>query len=192
MRVEMVDVSWQKIFQSHFGNADGIGEALMEAQEECFLYEDHGTCLCEAVAKKILGDKNTDYPILGPNTTQEDYKEAQFVMQNPACTLLELERERMKPEADRWKDSGRSDLGGMHQAPGHQVESLTETATRLKEQLARSVDRTAQQSGKGMLLAEGERTRCTGSVKRISKNYFATNELTRHSCTTLANVLRSS
>ena len=100
MTVEMVGVSWQKIFQSHFGNADDIGEALMEAQEECFLYEDHGTNLCDAAAKKILGDKNTDYPVFGPNTTQEDYKEAQFVMQNPACTLLELERERMKPEED--------------------------------------------------------------------------------------------
>ena len=78
-------------------------------------------------------------------------------MQNPACTLLELERERMKPEADRWKDLGRPASGEMHRGPGRHVESLTETATRLKEQLARSVDRASQQSGEGRLLVEGEK-----------------------------------
>ena len=90
----------------------------MEAQEEYFLYEDHGTSLRPTVAQKIRGNDNADYPILGPNTTQEEWKEAQFVMQNPACTLLKLERERMKPEADRWKDLGRPASGEMHRGPG--------------------------------------------------------------------------
>ena len=138
------------------------------------MYEDHGTSLRPTVAQQIRGNANADYPILGPNTTQEDWKEAQFVMQNPACTLLDLERERMKPEADRWKDLGRPASGEMHRGPGRHVESLTETATRLKEQLARSVDRASQQSGKGMLLAEAEKDtlyrECQENLKELFCN----------------------
>ena len=122
-----------------------------------FFYEDHGTCVRAKVADTTCGSPEGNFPILGPNTTEEDWNEAQFLMQQDACTLLELEQERMKPPEERWKNHVGQRSSGQKSPPPNQYECLTSVATRMKDQVATSVDTARNMSGEGMLSSEAEK-----------------------------------
>ena len=43
----------------------------------------------------MVGNKDADYPKLGPGTSHKDFYEARFVMSSSPCTTLDLEHYRM-------------------------------------------------------------------------------------------------
>ena len=153
MTAGMVDVSWMKLFHSHFGKDDEIGISLLLAQQQCFLYENHGTCVSAKVATNIRGRFDATYPIRGPNTSDDDLMQALYVRSKNACTFLELEEEKMKPRGERWKLSRKFADDERKKPPCMHSTSLTAVAERMKSEVEESVDR----SGTGMLPSEHEK-----------------------------------
>ena len=153
MTVGMVDVSWLKLFHSHYGKKDDVGKELLTAQRQCFLDEEHGTCISTKVATSVRGCSHAIYPILGPDTTEQDLKEAQFVMNQKACTFLDYEAERTKPVANRWKLSLKSNVDERKKPPSMTHPSLTSVAARMKSEIEASVE----DSDIGMIPTEDEK-----------------------------------
>lgn len=98
--IGMVDVRYLKLYNANYGDDTDLGRQLCKAQEQCFLYEKEGTQISEAFKKKLVGDDDTVYPILGENTSQEDFDEAMFVLNRPTTTLYDLAMHRMEEDSD--------------------------------------------------------------------------------------------
>ena len=50
--------------------------------------------------EKIIGEPNAEYPILCPNTTQEDFDEMEYVKSLSSCTFREFMNYQMDDEED--------------------------------------------------------------------------------------------
>ena len=155
MTVGMVDVSWLKIFHSHYGEKNDIGNSIMAAQSDCFANEDHGTCVDIDAFRELRSSDNNVYPKLGRATSDEDWQEAQYVMNHPACTLIELEYERMKSPEERWKKA--NNFSPNMKAPSTAGVSLTVAAAQMQRQLVESLKGDTETTGKGMLPSEDKK-----------------------------------
>ena len=72
------------------------------------------TCrhICEKnLVDKIVGDKEAQYPILGPNTTSTDYDEMLHIWNMPGATIKNLEYHRAKKQQGDVDDMTLTQLG---------------------------------------------------------------------------------
>ena len=97
----MIDPCYYKIYNSHYGEDSENSLLMHKAQQRSFDTEGLGVMIMEETARALTGTLSTPYPILGNNTTMEDFLEAQFVigLQCP-CTVLDLERWRAFADLD--------------------------------------------------------------------------------------------
>lgn len=76
----MIDVRYWKLFNAKYGEDSKVGEALYDAQSQCFKYEGMGTEISEKFADLLAGTEDDEYPKLSPYTSQEEFEEAMFVL----------------------------------------------------------------------------------------------------------------
>lgn len=93
--IGMVDVRYLKLFNAHYGEDTDLGRKLYAAQEQCFMHEGEGTQISPEFMDKLVGSGDSVYPILGRNTTQEDFEEAMFVLNRPTTTRFDLAMRRI-------------------------------------------------------------------------------------------------
>lgn len=86
----MIDVRFWKAYAAHYGENTQIGKDLLEAQAECFQYENDGIEISDTVCFSLLGPEDGSYPLLGPNTSSSDMREMEYVLSNSATTLREF------------------------------------------------------------------------------------------------------
>ena len=103
----MIDIRYWKVYHSHYGEMDDesgkftdLAQSLYQAQSQSFKYENEGIQVSDELLSKIIGSKDASYPILGPNTTMEDYEEMQYVRSQPYFTLADLMERRMDEDWD--------------------------------------------------------------------------------------------
>ena len=89
--------SW-KVYSAHYGKNTKLGKYLMQAQQQHFLNEKNGIPVPSRIIDISGVTKNMStsdvFPILGRDTTQEAYDEAQFVVGMPCCTHDDLFHQR--------------------------------------------------------------------------------------------------
>ena len=68
---------------------------LYKIEKECFETEGMGTQVSLGFAKKLRGKSAQNFPILGKDTTEDDLKQAMWVMQRKNAS---------KPQATTWLD----------------------------------------------------------------------------------------
>lgn len=153
MDVGMFDIRWLKIFNAKYGHDDDdyeLAEILYDAQSECFASEGKGTQISEKYLDQLLGDPESEYPILGPGTSQEDLDEALWVMQRTnqskgkATTWIDLQlhREGVDPKSIGYDDVDFDDIPSSQLSHGmHQIASITAAAQSLHEGLNASQKR---------------------------------------------------
>ena len=98
--VGMVDVRYLKLFNAHYGEDSHLGQLLYDAQQQCFIYENEGILVSEDFAVKLIGDDDDSYPKLGANTTEEDFREARYVLGRATTTRLDMELYRNEEDED--------------------------------------------------------------------------------------------
>ena len=100
MDLGMIDVRYLRSFNARYGDDSDLGETLYDAQQECFARENDGTKISQSYMEHLLQvDENVSYPILGPNTTEDDFDEAEFVIGNKQpVTRLDMEIQRCSEE----------------------------------------------------------------------------------------------
>ena len=77
--VSMFDIRNWKMFNAHYGEDNNLGKQLMDAQHQCFKYDNAGVQL--KYVENVRGSPDlSQYPILGHDTTDDDFAEMQFVM----------------------------------------------------------------------------------------------------------------
>ena len=131
MDMAMIDIRYWKIFHAHYGEDSKVGQYLLEAQRQCFLYEHAGIAVKQSLLSKIVGDEDSEYPILGPNTTSTDYKEMLFAWGNPGRTLVDLTRYRAGKEED--EDLSLAQLGVV--AGERRKTALSDVASAMQKRL---------------------------------------------------------
>ena len=99
--LDQVDPRYWKVYNSHYGDKTEMGQLMHQAQRRSFETEGLGVMITDSTAHKLTGGQSSPYPILGKNTTMEDFLEAKFVMGSQCpCTVLDLERWRAFADLD--------------------------------------------------------------------------------------------
>ena len=96
--VGMVDARYLKTFNAHYGEDTKLGAMLYDAQEQCFEYEGEGIQISDEFMCQLVGNDEEQYPKMGKNTSEEEFKEAMYVMERAdrqSTTRFDLERWRM-------------------------------------------------------------------------------------------------
>ena len=83
--VGMVDVTYTKLFNSSFGLNNDTDQILLQAQKQCFDNEHKGTKVNTEYIHKLCScsqgqSPSIESPLIGTNTTQDDYEQAMFVL----------------------------------------------------------------------------------------------------------------
>ena len=83
--VGMVDVTYTKLFNSSFGLNNDTDQILLQAQKQCFDNEHKGTKVNTEYIHKLCSSSqgqspSIESPLIGKNTTQDDYEQAMFVL----------------------------------------------------------------------------------------------------------------
>jgi len=146
--IGMVDVRFLKAFNAHYGDDTELGKWLYKAQRDCFEYENEGTQVSEDYAQKLVGNEDDEYPILGKNTSWDDFREAEFVLTQNACTRYDLEVYRMKEDSDEESsDSSDSNINDgptlgelIHIADKKKRVVLTDMSKRMQRDIKASMD----------------------------------------------------
>ena len=132
----MVDVWYLKVYNSNYGDSGTGGELMYKAQEECFENHNKGVLVSDAVASQLKGIDTSEYPMLGPNTTKDDYKEAAFIMNNSPYTALELEKFRLYNKGHNMSDESNKNGEGNNN-PGEFC-AITDVGKDLKRGVTKS------------------------------------------------------
>ena len=89
-----------KLFNAHYGEDSHLGKIFYDAQQQCFAYKNEGILVSEEFAMSLLGDGNNMYPKLGATTTEEDFREATYVLGRTSTTRLDMEMYRSEEDDD--------------------------------------------------------------------------------------------
>ena len=99
--LDMIDPRYYKVYNSHCGDDSEMGRLIHKAQQRSFDTEGLGVMIKDETAHALTGTLSAPYPILGKNTTMEDFLEAKFVIGSQCpCTVLDLERWRAFADLD--------------------------------------------------------------------------------------------
>ena len=90
MDISMIDVRSWKAFSAYYGDESKMGDLLMQAQNDSFLYEKEGIQISSSLCSRLEGCEDLSYPILGPNTTADDFEEMDFVSSGGPVTHKDL------------------------------------------------------------------------------------------------------
>jgi hypothetical protein len=135
--IGMVDVRYLKLFNAHYGEDNHLGQLLYNAQQQCFTYENEGILVSEEFAMTLIGDDDQTYPKLGPNTTEEDFREATYVIGRTSTTRLDMEMYRNEEDED---DDVLENMPLSDLVPGrYETASLTLVASKMIEDIKASV-----------------------------------------------------
>ena len=110
----MADIRYWKLFHTHYETDTDIGRLLKRAQAEAFLNEGKGILVPTVVMDKLSSEasENPVYPQLGPNTTEQDFKEAMFVRNRSSTTLRDIHKYRDLDIKENFKDGAWKDVVG--------------------------------------------------------------------------------
>jgi hypothetical protein len=134
--IGMVDVRYLKLFNAHYGEDNHLGQLLYNAQQQCFTYENEGILVSEEFAMTLIGDDDHTYPKLGPNTTEEDLREATYVLGRTSTTRLDMEMYRNEEDED---DDVLENMPLSDLVPGrYETASLTLVASKMIEDIKAS------------------------------------------------------
>ena len=99
--LDQIDPRYWKVYNSHYGDDSEMGQLMHQAQQRSFDTEGLGVMITDKTAHALTGAQSAPYPILGKNTTMEDFLEAKFVMGSQCpCTVLDLEQWRAFVDLD--------------------------------------------------------------------------------------------
>ena len=176
MDIGMIDVRYLRVYHANYGEDSEMGNALYNAQEECFLNEHYGTkistelmvshkvacnyfvhdessVLFVILQEKLLAEEdNAKYPILGANTSLVELEEAEYVCARTETTRLDMELYR----ATESEDFTLTDISKIVNGDIYDVK-LTRKNSRMQEQLKQSVLHEDSLVDSGELPTETER-----------------------------------
>ena len=115
--IGMVDCRYLKMYVTSYGSDTAAGDLMHDAQVECFAHEHDGIKITDEFYRLLIDEEGLEktkadirqsggdvenelFPILGPNTTMNDFEEAEYVMSVPTCTKIDLELYRMEKSGD--------------------------------------------------------------------------------------------
>ena len=140
--IGMVDVRYLKLFNAHYGDPGKLGRDILDAQEQCAMYQDLGVQVSTQFAEKLLTvDEEQTYPILGKDTTEDDLREATYVLSRDTTTRLDMALYRISEDEscdDVGEDLTLADLADEDRME-HAV--LTDVAARMKSDISESIER---------------------------------------------------
>jgi len=174
----MVDVRHWKMYAAHYGEQDDSGnftdmaQSLFKAQALCVKNEDNGIPISNTLRDKIVGSDMVEYPILGPNTTQEDYKEMCKVRELKCCTFVKLMNLRILEKS--LEDSDEDDELILKQLQGrpmvHERQAMTATTKMYQDSITNSDKVVKSNDDKSF------RANCVSMIDNVDKCPVGTNE----------------
>ena len=152
--LSMVDIRYWKVFNARYGDGTKLSEYLYRAQVQSFKYENDGIQVSNSLLSKVVGGHTQTYPILGPNTTMEDFNEMMHARSEPYFTLQDLLN--CRKDGVDWEDNML--LSGLDHGSTEERATLSATASAMQAAVRAAVDEeTAQdatKSNKDLFMAE--------------------------------------
>ena len=135
----MVDVRYLKLYHTHYGKEGVIGDLMLQGQKDSFANEGKGTEITEELMHVLCASSTeTAYPVLGKNTTNEDFVEASFALDRDTTTVMDIERLRACDSKEDYEEEAWAERGLADDL--HATENHSQASVAMKERIASSME----------------------------------------------------
>ena len=137
--IGMIEARYLKLYNAHYGERNDMGKTVYQAQEQCVRQQGKGVKVSTVFADKLLHEiPNKTYPILGKNTTDDDLREAMYVMSRSTTTRLDMARYRLDEDGDD-DFNNQVTLSALDDPTKYEKIVLSQVATNMKMDIEESV-----------------------------------------------------